>query len=198
MSIVTVTELHQWMSEPEWSPAQKKDAAIRLMTLEGQLEDALYDAPISPRHERTETVPVGDSGTLFTKYPVFSVSEVDGSPLVLDAEHPESGSWHLEKGHVFVDLDTYSTTLPHRMTGVVAHTRSHSSVRLRYRPGWGRQPALVGAILKKAADAMINAHDDTMIARGTDSTKPPPPPPSQWTQEDLLPLGVYRNLTAWR
>jgi hypothetical protein len=45
---------------------------------------------------------------------------------------------------------------------------------------------------------MLNAHDDTMIARATDATKPPPDPPEDWTEDELKPLGIYRSLTVWR
>lgn len=189
MGIVSRTELHKYMSEPEWSPGQQETAATLLISLEGQLEDRLFDAPISPRDPITETAGVTPRGVVMTEYPVFSVSLV--ADVVVDDAHPLAAPYTLQRGYLRVDqniggVSDYPGWPP---------ARPLAAVTLTYVPGWGPVPALRQAILEKAATIMQFYHDDTMVARATDGQRLPALPPRNWTDDEVKSLGTYRNLS---
>jgi hypothetical protein len=68
------------------------------------------------------------------------------------------------------------------------------SVHLEYMAGWGAEPALVLAILRKAHTIMDNRHDDTVTVRGLDAQDPPKLSPETWSADELAALGTYRRL----
>jgi hypothetical protein len=189
VGIVSRTELHKYMSEPEWSPGQQETAANLLVGLEGQLEDRLFGAPISPRDPVTETAGISPRGIVMTEYPVFSVSLI--AEVVVDDAHPLAAPYTIRDGYVRVDqniggISDYPGWPP---------SRPMAAITLTYVPGWGPKPALRQAILEKASTIMQFYHDDTMVARATDGQRLPALPPRNWTDDEVKSLGTYRNLS---
>lgn len=188
MSIVSVPELHKYMSEPEWSEGQKQTAQGVLNGLESQLEDRLYGAPISLREPVTETAYVTPrSGIVMTEFPVGSVSVLDGVEIA-DGDPLPTG-YSLRSGY----LRIASTPAPSYLMPYPGD-RGMAAVTLTYAPGWGKVPALYQAIIEKAATVMTFYHDDTMIARATDGQKLPQLPPRTWTDDEVKSLDTFRNL----
>lgn len=190
MPIVTREELHEYMSEPEWSPVQKNAAKNILAGLESQLESKLFGAPITARDPVTEVAAITPrGGIVMTEYPVFSVSLIGGT--VVDDAHPLAAPYSIRDGYVRIgptstdDLITFPT---------YPGTRGLAAITLTYRPGWGPVEALRLAIMDKAAIIMQNYHDDTMVARATDGQRLPQLPPREWTQSEVDALGAFRNL----
>lgn len=199
MSIVSVDMLVRKLSNIVWNDEQKMIAQVILDGVESTLEDRLYGTFISPRFARPEVAAILGSGQVDTQYPVYAVSSIDGTGIVLDQEHPQVGSWILERGI----LRRLSTEAPLTQEypyggGRVPHTRNTGAVSVTYRPGWGPTPALVLAILTKASDIMGETQDDSLQVRNTDGTKLPTLPPAQWTDVEIASLDTYRNLTAFR
>jgi len=83
--------------------------------------------------------------------------------------------------------------IPHPM----GHTRSIGWVALTYLGGWGDDPGLRLAIMKKASDIVKNLHDDTMTTSGTDGSQPARVE-QEWTDAEITSLDTYRNLSAYR
>lgn len=199
MSIVTVEQLIKKLSSIVWNDEQEQIAQIVLDGVEEALEDRLYGAPISPRFSRAELAPILDSGQVATRYPVYSVSALDGTDITLDIEHPQADWWTLEKGVLWRSSAEAPLTQTYPYGGGrVPHTRNTGAVLVTYRPGWGNRPALALAILNKAADIMGETQDDSLKVRNTDGTKLPPLPPMEWSDKEIASLDTYRNLTAFR
>lgn len=191
MPIVSRAELHKFMSEPEWSPGQQDAADMTLAGVESSLEDHLYGAPISPREPMFEVAPVSPRGIVMTSYPVFSVGMI--GDVVVDEDHPLAAPYTIRGGYVRV-VPTASTSYPLYPTYPSYSPGASSAVSLTYRPGWGSIDGLRIAILRKAKNIMQDAHDDTMVARGTDATRLPALPPVEWTESEIKSVGTYRNL----
>jgi hypothetical protein len=189
VSIVSVPELHKYMSEPEWSDAQEQAAQSVLNGLEGELEDRLFGAPISLREPVTEIAFVtARSGIVMTEYPVGAVSAI--GDVVIGEGDPLPTGYALRDGRVRVapsPAPSYLAPYP--------GDRGLASVTLTYSPGWGKAPALVQAIKEKAATVMTWYHDDTMVARATDGQKLPQLPPRTWTDDEVKSLDTFRNLS---
>jgi hypothetical protein len=192
MSIVSVPELHKYLSEPEWSSAQQQTAQRVLDGLESQLEDRLYGAPISARPPITETAFVtAQRGIVMTEFPVNAVTEIGGTTV--PEGDPLPAPYSIRDGYVRV-----ATTSEMSMLGYPSYPPPRSAlsqVTLTYSPGWGKVDALFQAIQEKAATIMTWYHDDTMAARATDGQKLPQLPPRNWTDDEVKSLETYRNLS---
>jgi len=69
---------------------------------------------------------------------------------------------------------------------------------VRYMGGWGPERALTRAILKKSASITRNRFDDSIAVNGTDNENASRPERETWSKEELAPLGIFRNLGAYR
>lgn len=189
MSIVSVPELHKYLSEPEWSSSQEQTAQSVLNGLESQLEDRLYGAPISPRPPITETAYVTPrSGIVMTEFPANAVTAI-GDVLIAEGDPLPTG-YVLRGGYLRLaptPAPTYLVPYP--------GDRGLAAVTLTYSPGWGKVDALFQAIIEKAATIMTWYHDDTMTARATDGQKLPQLPPRTWTDDEVKSLDTFRNLS---
>lgn len=190
MAIVSRTELHKYLSEPEWSPGQQETATNLLAGLESQLEDRLFGAPISVRDPVTETCGVTPRGIVMSEYPVFSVDLV--ADVVVDEDHPLAAPYTIRDGYLRIDQGIGGVS---DYPGWPSCAHPLAAVTLTYRPGWGPVPALKQAILEKAGTIMQFYHDDTMVARATDGQRLPALPPRTWTEDEVKSLGTYRNLS---
>jgi hypothetical protein len=192
VSIVSVPELHKYLSEPEWSQAQKLTAQSVLDGLESQLEDRLFGAPISLRPPITETAWVtAQRGIVMTEFPVGKVSSISG--IDIPDGDPLPAPYSLRDGYVRV-----ATSSDMFMLGYPSYPpprQALSQVTLTYSPGWGKVQALFQAIQEKAATIMTWYHDDTMAARATDGQKLPQLPPRNWTDDEVKSLSTFRNLS---
>jgi len=188
VSIVSVPELHKYLSEPEWSEAQRQVAQSVLNGLESQLEDRLYGAPISPRPPITETAYLTPrSGIVMTEFPMNKVLAV-GDVAIADGDPLPTG---------YVLRDGYLRSQPGPPPGYLTPypgDRGMAAVTLTYSPGWGKVQALFQAIQEKAATIMMWYHDDTMVGRATDGQKLPQLPPRNWTDDEVKSLNTFRNL----
>lgn len=204
MGIVNAERLNNFMSSPQWSRAQKKAAEDVLAGLERSLESRLSGAYITPR-QCVEDAPILESGLVATRQVVQSVSSINGTAIA-EGDPPPTG-WVLDEGKHRLRWrpSTGSPFPPLPSTGVLAfaaplsvtHVRSIGWVQLVYRGGWDNDSGLALAILQKARNIMINAHDDTVRTRGTDASAPESLN-EDWTDEEIESLGTYRNLSAWR
>jgi hypothetical protein len=134
-----------------------------------------------------------------TRQVVHKVVSIDGAALA--EEDPLPDGWLLQpKQKRLYRVTSSPPTLTLSSIGLataLAHVRSIGSVNLIYEGGWGAEPSIVLAILKKAAAIMRNWHDDTVSTRGTDASRPAPAE-ENWTEEEIKALGRYRNLSAYR
>jgi hypothetical protein len=195
MSIVSVPELHKYMSEPEWSDGQRQIAQGVLDGLEGELEDRLYGAPISARPPITETAWVtAQRGIVMTEYPLNAVTVISG--IEVPEGDPLPAPYSIRDGYVRVATSTEMSMLGYPSYPSYPPPRATlAQVTLTYSPGWGPVPALMQAIREKAATVMTFYHDDTMVARATDGQKLPQLPPRTWTDDEVKSLDTYRNLS---
>lgn len=206
MGVVSGARLHRFMSEPRWSAAQAEVADLLCEAVETTLEDALCATFISPRPWVETARILTDGGLVDTGYPVHRVTRIDDGPTIAEGD-PLPDGWRFAAHHLYrtsTGLGGATTTvtpesgLLYPFAGVTAlgsvTPRYDGAVHLAYDAGWGAQPTLVLAILRKAQVLMANRHDDTMTARGLDATKPPKLGEETWTKDELAQLGRYRRL----
>lgn len=211
--MLDVRTLHRHMSSPEWTAAQWESAKLILAGAEQALADALYGTVIEPFLHR-ETVPVDREGWVATSYPVFSLIMVDGQVATDDATAPgyrvtrhrlytaapASGSAPVGVGGPIMGPSDPRLTdyLPGRdLAATAAAPRPDpwvGQVAVEYMAGWGPVPALVSAILDKAADRMSGRHSDTMGVVGVTAQSKNPKRPNEYTDAELAPLGRYRGI----
>lgn len=195
MGVVTQERLNSFMSNPQWTQGQKAGIQDVLDGLERDLESALCGAYITPR-TLIETAPILFSGQVATKQVVYKVLSIDGTEL--DADDPLPTGWYLHPGHKRLYWDITSLPSSFLLSSPAAPgVRSIGTVRLTYEGGWGADPGLVGAIMRKASAIVFNLHDDSLRTRGTDGSRPLPME-TDWTEAELAALGSYRNLSAFR
>lgn len=195
--IVTPQALNDHLSNPQWSDGQWRDAEETLAEVESGLEAALFATYITPRTYR-EVVPILRSGMLDTAYPVFEVSSVGDLP-----EGTLPDGWVVQDHRIYAALSAWGSCagvafvsqVPANRVGM---TDAIGQSVVTYQAGWGAVPALVGAIKRKAGRIMANRHDDSVVMRNLDATRPVPLTPEDWTPEELAPLGAFRRLSAQR
>lgn len=187
------------MSNPRWSPEQTETAESLCAEVEAGLEAALYGTIISPV-PFVETVPIVNTGQVATTYPVFALTQIDGAA-------PAPGAWSVMRHRLFQTPAAASSGWPAPMESITVQglgqlwappepTPYSGSVLVSYMAGWGPEPALVNAILRKAAAFMEHRHSDVVIAQGLDGAAPPPPAPETWTLDELNALGRFRRLST--
>lgn len=213
MTLVTPERLNNYMNSPKWTVAQQEAVLDILDGIEGELEGHLSGAYLSPR-EMYEVAPILPSGLLSTRQPVYAVLSVDDvtvddtHPLQLPWVHTEHRLRHTSIGSVPSGLLTLPSTSSAWGSGNVARVENAGQATVRYLGGWGpyrpisaaRIPtrALEFAILKKAKAVTNNRFDDTIGVSGTDNENVNRPERETWNADELAPLGVFRNIGAYR
>lgn len=202
MGVVTAKRLNDYMSSPEWTPEQVSAVEDVLAGLERELEGALFGAWITPR-PTFEVAPILRSGLVATTQVVHAVTAINGTTV--DGTHPLAPPWvvrdhrlrTMTPGAVPV-LTPFSLSAPTAWdAGRAGATDAVGSVSVEYEGGWGADPAIVLAILRKASNWALNWTEDSIRIRETDGTTPPPLT-EEWTAEELAGLSAYRNITAVR
>jgi hypothetical protein len=198
MALVTATRLNNYMNNPTWSDDQTTEAGKICEQIEGRLS-GLLNTPLTPE-PFSETAGVLQSGLVATKYPVFSVSSINGTAIA-DGDPLPTG-WIIQDNRLratTTSVELAGFTLGSLISSLGTHLRVDGigSVNVEYLAGWGPKPSLVDAILVKAKAVMTNRHDDTVTIRELDAT-PPPPEEEYWSEAELAPLGIYRNLAIFR
>lgn len=207
MSLVTPQQLNDYMNNPQWTDGQKRSVAFILDGVEGQLSGALSGAYLTPV-EMHEVAPILPSGMLATRQPVFAVLSVDG--VTVDDDHPLQSPWVLTE-HRLRNISISAPplgvlTLPSTPSAWgaanLARVENAGQATVRYMGGWGDTPqtkALILAILNKAKAITNNRFDDRIgTSSGSDSDPVIRPERETWSADELKPLGIFRNIGAYR
>lgn len=200
MGIVTAERVNRHLSSPAWTSAQFAEAEDLCEEIEATLADQL-NTPITPK-PYSETAAILDSGLVATAYPVASVSVLNGQTIA--EGDPLPAGWVLVDHRIRQQppnpLTLTVSTLALFPSGVAARAQGFGAVGVSYQAGYGNEPTLRITILEKVAAIMLNRHDDTVIARGLDASAPAAVPGSagNWTEQELAPLGRFRNIVGWR
>lgn len=203
MSVVKAERLNDFMSNPAWSAEQELEAQRVLDEVEDSLAAALWHTKITPE-PFVETCPVLRSGMVATRYPISAVLAIGGVAVAEGAPLP--AGYRLFEHRLYTRIPNRSMPIVSGPIGLRAVDAfwatgelggsGGGSIELSYMAGWGPRPALVEAILRKAKGLFLDNHDDSMMARGTDATPPPATGAAGWTDEELAPLGIFRNLSG--
>lgn len=198
MALVTAQRLNSYMNSPVWTDEQTEEAERICAQVEARLSSRL-NTPLTPV-PFSETAGILQSGLVATKYPVFSVSSINGT-AVPDGDPLPTG-WIVQDNRLRATVS--STPSAFTLGGLVPSLGTHlrvdgiGSVTVEYLAGWGPKPTLVDGILVKAKAVMTNRHDDTMVIRDLDAT-PPPDEKEDWADDEINnTFGVYRNLVIFR
>lgn len=197
--------LHRAMSEPKWTTAQQAEAERLVDAVERELSAALYGAPITPV-PRNEVVGVSREGMVSTALPVAAVVSLNG--VAVDAA-PEGGVQVLPTGYTLRnhylwrdDVSSGARTYDlqwlyeYRQPAGSALPYTGLSVAVQYLGGWGAEPSLVEAILRKAKIRMSGAHSDTVVITGLNSAPAngQPRESPNFGDDDMKALGRFRAL----
>lgn len=203
MTILTPEQLNGFMNSPRWTSEQERAIGYIIAGVEGNLEGSLSGAYITPR-QMFEVAPILPSGLLATRQPVAVAQVVDG--VTVDDEHPLALPWVLTE-HRLRRTDVLSApsnllTLPSSTSawgqGNIPRVENIGQATVQYLGGWNDEPALVLAMLNKCAAIVRNRYDDTIAINGTDNENVPRRERETWSDDELAPLGVYRNIGAYR
>lgn len=198
--------LHRHMSEPRWTPAQEDEAERLCAAVERELSAALYGAQITPV-PRNEVVGVTREGMVDTSMPIASITSLNGVSITSTDDGPVLPTgWALRDHRLWVPAtgDPYALGVPSYLRRPVAVGPYSGSapfytgltVALQYLGGWGAEPTLVEAILRKAKIRMRGAHSDTVVISGLNAQAPNASTQESpyFTDDDMRALGRYRNL----
>lgn len=201
MGIVTAKRLNRFLSGPNWTDDLYDEAAQLCQEIESTLADNLMT--MISTVPWTEQVSILQTGLVATRYPVNSVDSINGTPVTGDLPAP----WVIQNGRLRWTATSdfppspdpaFSLLTGWSALGVAPRVQGIGMVNLAYQAGWGDNDTLRLAILRKVGVIWLNRHDDSIIARNLDSQSPPPLPSEEWTDAELKPLGIYRNLAVWR
>lgn len=200
--------LHRHMSEPRWTNAQEAEAERVVEAVERDLAAALYGAQITPV-ARTEVVPVTREGMAATSLPVDSIQSLNGVPIVTTDDVPAlPEGWTLRDHRLWTPPTAVPLQLGAQLVvspwddryGYDAYSGgpfyTGLTVAVAYMGGWGGEPAIVGAILEKAAIRMSGRHADTVVITGLNAqaaNRAPNASPN-FTEDDMRSLGRFRAL----
>ena len=211
MGVVSVERLHRYMSSPNWSAAQRETAEGICEAVESDLCAALYGAVITPQ-QRDESVDTADDGRILTSLPIYRLLSLGGAVLVPDVEQDPDLDLPLPAGYALKGGWLRSTTMAaaydspgvrrepwHPSSFVAAPLITAlwpvSRMTISYLGGWGPDPALTDAIMRKAAARMGNRHSDAMGVVGlTAETPSQKPAVEHFTDDDMRSLSRFRAL----
>jgi hypothetical protein len=197
VAIVDVDRLNRFMSSPRWTEDQREEAADLLEEVEGSLADRL-NTKISPV-DMIESAPILDTGLVSTRYPVFSVSRLNGVDIVNDvlpSGWVVSDHWlRTQNPPGFFSLPSVPFTLGDWPS---THTAGIGTASLTYKAGLGNVPAIRLAILRKSAVIFNNRHDDTIVVRDLDATEPVKLGPEDWSELELANLSRFYNHAVFK
>ena len=206
MGVVTRKMLHRHMSEPSWTTAQETEADRLVVAVEQELSARLYGAPITPV-PRSEVVTVSREGLVATSLPIATLTSLNGLAITTD---PVTGlptnlpSGYSLRGHRLWQDTAAGLPLAFGVPWFDSARAAYSdypyytgySVAVQYLGGWGAEPTLVEAILRKAAARMSGRHSDTVAITGLNAqpanTSPQLSP--DFTDADMKALDRYRSL----
>ncbi|MBC8092165.1 MAG: hypothetical protein H7Y15_09560 [Pseudonocardia sp.] len=196
MGVVSTEQFNRFLSSPQWTPEQWEAAGDVLNGTEANLASALYGTRIATA-PMTEAVPViAKSGQVATSFPVSVVTSVNGAGVPDGAVAPVG--WRLDRHRLYrvnVSALTGVSMLSGLGTRVAAPYAPYDEVvTVSYLGGWGPEPDLVLAIMRKAKMIFLNNHDDSVSARAMSGDAPAPLPEEKWTDDELAPLGRFRRL----
>jgi hypothetical protein len=193
--IVKQEELNRYLSNPVWDAEMQEAAQTLLDDLTDSLARALWGSRIVPSPFAERAPIIARTGQVITRYPVFSVTELEGDPITA-----LPSGWQLDR-HRLYQVNTGSNAgFNFLQTGwggfgnTPVQGEYSGWVTLGYQAGWGPEPALKLAILRKGKALFLNNNDDTLIARGTSADPPQPLPNEDWTAAELDPLGTFRRI----
>lgn len=217
MTLVDSKRLNRFMNSPKWTEEQQMTVADILAGVQGELIGHLSGANLVPR-KMFETAPILTSGLVATRQPVHTVLAVDG--VTVDQAHPLASPWvHTEHRLRHTAINAAPTgllTLPASSgawgSANIGRVENAGQVTVQYLGGWGENPknevfddalidtsALVHAILKKARAVTNNRFDDRIgTSGGAENENVVRPERETWSKEELAPLGIFRNLGAYR
>lgn len=196
MPIVDAQRLNRFMKSPKWDASIYEEAEDMLAGLEGTLADRL-NTKITPVPWRDRAAVVLESGLVNTTYPVFSVSSVDG--ITVPPGDPLPDGWEISNHNLrrVAVVPTFSLMTGWGNSGT-GRVEGVGVVDVDYMAGLGNLPALRLLLLRKGKTIMDFRYDDTMTARDLDTNSPPAKPDEDFTDDELSPLGKYRNIVNWR
>lgn len=202
-TLVTPERLNNYMNSPRWTEEQQEAVVDILEGVEGELEGCLSGAYLTPR-EMYEVAPILTSGLLATRQPVYAVLAIDG--VTVDSGHPLELPWvlteHRLRNTAVTGYPPGVLTLPSTSdswgSANVPRVENVGQATVRYMGGWGPERALIRSILKKSASITRNRFDDSIAVNGTDNENASRPERETWSADELKPLGIFRNLGAYR
>lgn len=185
MPLTTVDQVNNHLSSPPWSADQRSACALLISKREAELA-RWFGVPLEPVL-RVDTVAILlPSGLVATPMPIYQVLAIDGVDLiggVLPVTYElrdEAWLYCVDPGYA-----GYSTRAFSLMGG---DSRAGSQrVSVKHLAGWGPKDDIIGAVIVKVGNTMLNRHDDTVVARNLD-TQGPPPLKEEWTDSELLML----------
>lgn len=190
-AIVSAEQLRVRAGGRDWTPEQLEDATRILVEAEGDISALLGGPPISPLPARVETATILADGLVCPRWPVHTVTSIDGT--VVDDDNPLPDGWLLEDGY----LSRVGITEPLGILNVTNvqvgqdFAYAAGTIELGYRPGWGDVPAIRSMLTRIALARVINVHDDTMLARDLEAETPPP-------MKEPTPEEIRTKLSRWR
>lgn len=191
MPVVTAEQVRDHLSNPTWSDAQYRACTQQIASRQARLQ-AWLRVPIDPI-EVTETVRVlPNTGLVVTTFPIYELIDINGEAApggvpVAPYELRDERAWLYDTSYD-TGLLSYSSRPFSPVYGAAAPAR----VAVHYMAGWGGKDDLVGAILDKVGNIMLNRHDDTIVARNLDAEKPPQLS-EDWTDAELAMLRARRR-----
>ncbi|HZE02606.1 MAG TPA: hypothetical protein VE155_12660 [Pseudonocardiaceae bacterium] len=185
MPLTTVDQVNIHLSSPPWSADQRAACATLIGKREAELARWL-GVPLEPIL-RVDTVPILlPSGLVATPMPIYRVLAIDGVDLV-DNVLPVTYELRDEAWLYSVDpgYAGYSTRPFSLISGRGGCEQRRVSVKSL--AGWGPKDDIIGAVIEKVGNTMLNRHDDTVVARNLDA-QAPAPLKEEWTPVELLML----------
>lgn len=198
MAVVDAQRINDFLSNPQWNPAQWQECATLCEQKEALLADRL-NTKITPE-PWTEEAPLLSTGLVGTTYPVYQVTRLNGADIPTGDPLPDG--W-LVQNHRLRRPPSTTFGLTGGFTlgglsGLPARVENVGVVSLSYLAGFGAVPSLVASIVERVAAVMVNRHDDSVTVTEDGQARARAPLSEEWTDDDIAALGIYRNLVVFR
>lgn len=191
MAIISVEQVRAHLSGPAWSDSQRATCQQLIDGRQARLQGWLR-VPIDPV-ELTEYARVNQhTGMVMLTYPIATLLAINDTTITSGSPAPDP---YLLRETVLYDTTYTAAGQPIYSSRPFALTEGADCappVKVHYLGGWGPVPDLVSTLLDKVGNAMLNRHDDTVIARNLDTDKPPMLA-EDWTDQELLMLRARRR-----